>query len=116
MMAGRLRARGVAIALALGAAVVSLLGGVGAVPAAAQPTVLTVPTVTGVSPSFGPPGGGTVVTITGTNFASGATVAFGGNAATPVTFVSSTELQAPSPGGTGKVDVTVTTGGGTSAI
>ena len=89
-MAGRMRARGVAIVLALGAAAVGLLGGVAAVPAAAQPTVLTVPTVSGVSPSSGPPSGGTAVTITGTNFTSTATVNFGANAATGVTFVSST--------------------------
>ena len=115
-MARRLRARGVAIALAVGAAVVGLLGSVAVVPAAAQPTVLTVPTVTGVSPSSGLPAGGTVVTITGTNFTSTATVAFGGTAATGVTFVSPTKLTATSPAGTGTVNITVTTAGGTSAI
>ncbi|WP_197081956.1 IPT/TIG domain-containing protein, partial [Silvibacterium bohemicum] len=35
------------------------------------------PTVSGVSPNNGSTGGGTAVTITGTNFASGATVTFG---------------------------------------
>ena len=42
------------------------------------------PTVAGVSPNSGPTGGGTSVTITGTNFAAGATVTFGGAAATNV--------------------------------
>ena len=39
------------------------------------------PTVTGISPTAGPTGGGTTVTITGTNFVNGATtVAFEGAA------------------------------------
>ena len=37
------------------------------------------PTVTSVSPNSGSAAGGTAVTITGTNFVSGATVAFGGH-------------------------------------
>ena len=42
------------------------------------------PTVTSVSPNNGTTAGGTSVTITGTNFATGATVTFGGTAATNV--------------------------------
>ena len=115
-MAGRLRARSVAIAFAMGAAVVGLLGGVAAAPAAAQVSVLTVPTVTGVSPTSGPVIGGTTVTITGTGFTAGAKVDFGsGNLAPTVQFVNSTTLKATSPAGAaGKVDITVTTTGGTS--
>ena len=64
----------------------------------------------------GPAAGGTTVTITGTNFASPATVTFGGVAATGVQVVSPTQLTAISPAGTGKVDVRVTAPGGTSAI
>src|SRR5262249_38741330 len=37
----------------------------------------TLPTVSNVSPNSGPTTGGTAVTITGTNFATGATVTFG---------------------------------------
>jgi len=74
------------------------------------------PTVTKVSPSSGPAAGGTTVTITGTNFASPATVTFGGVAATGVQVLSPTQLTAISPAGTGKVDVRVTAPGGTSAI
>ena len=76
-----------------------------------------VPTVTGISPTTGPAAGGTSVTITGTGFTSAATVMFGANAGTSVTFVSSTQLTANAPSFTngGTVDVTVTTTGGTSA-
>jgi hypothetical protein len=76
---------------------------------------LAIPAVTKVSPPSGPQGGGTVVTITGTNFASPATVSFGATAATKVTVVSAGKITAASPTGTGTVDVTVTTPGGTSA-
>ena len=53
------------------------------------------PTITGVSPSSGPPG--TQVTITGTNFTSGATVAFGSTNSPSTVFISSTELTASVP-------------------
>ncbi len=43
------------------------------------------PTVTGISPTSGTTAGGTPVTITGTNFQTGATVSLGGTAATGVT-------------------------------
>ncbi len=74
------------------------------------------PTVTALSPAQGPTGGGTVATLTGTNFfASGTTVAFGGVAAASVTVNSATSISATAPAGSGTVDVTVTTVGGTSA-
>ncbi len=73
------------------------------------------PTVTAVSPTAGPPGGGNTVTITGTNFASGARVKFGANAGTSVNVQSATQLTAVAPAGTGTVSVTVTTAGGASA-
>ena len=73
------------------------------------------PTVSSVSPNNGSTAGGTSVTITGTNFASGATVTFGGTAATSVTVVSSTTITATTPAGTaGAVTVTVTNPGGQS--
>jgi hypothetical protein len=75
---------------------------------------IPIPTVTLVSPNFGPESGGTTVTITGTNFICEAIVNFGPNLATDVTIVSMTEITAVSPAGTGTVDVTVTTPGGTS--
>ena len=73
------------------------------------------PTVTSVAPASGSTVGGTAVTITGTNFATGATVTFGGTAATSVVVVSSTSITATTPAGSaGAVTVTVTNPGGQS--
>ena len=77
------------------------------------------PTVTGINPTSGPLTGGTTVTVTGSNFATAAgqtTVQFGAAAATGVNCSSTTSCTATSPAGNGTVDVTVTTGGSTSAI
>jgi uncharacterized repeat protein (TIGR01451 family) len=66
-------------------------------------------TVTNVAPGRGGIAGGTSVTITGTNFASGATVTFGTANAASVTFNNSTSLTAVTPAHVvGPVDVTVT--------
>ena len=74
------------------------------------------PTLTNVSPTSGTTSGGTSVTLTGTNFVSGATVSFGGTAATNVVVVSSTQITCTSPANAaGGVSVTVTTAGGTSS-
>jgi len=54
--------------------------------------LLTPPTVTSVTPNSGPTPGGTAVTISGTNFVAGATVALGGVAATGVTVVNATTI------------------------
>ena len=78
-------------------------------------TYLAAPTVAVISPTAGPLGGGTLVTITGTGFTGATAVDFGTNAATNLTVVSDTSITADSPAGTGTVDVTVTTPGGTSA-
>ncbi len=70
----------------------------------------TVPTVTAISPAVGPTGGGTSVTITGTNFPALSTVTVGGVAATGVTIVNATTITATTPSGSvGAADVTVTT-------
>ncbi|MGH9580547.1 MAG: IPT/TIG domain-containing protein, partial [Terriglobales bacterium] len=67
------------------------------------------PVISGVSPSAGGQTGGTAVLITGTNFQSGATVAFGGAAATQVSVVSGGQIAAVTPPHTsGPVNVTVT--------
>jgi hypothetical protein len=50
--------------------------------------------VTAINPNFGPIAGGTLVTITGTNFQLGATLVIGGVAATGVTVVNSTTITA----------------------
>jgi hypothetical protein len=71
-------------------------------------TYATGPSVTTISPSSGPPEGGTAVTITGTGFAAGDTVAFGGVAATNVTVVSATTITATTPAGTDAITAAVT--------
>jgi hypothetical protein len=73
------------------------------------------PTVTGVSPKYGPPGGGTAVTITGTNFTGATAVDFGTAAVSSFTVVSDTSITTRAPAGTGSVDVTVTNLDGQSA-
>jgi hypothetical protein len=90
-------------------------GGTSAAVSADQFTyVLPLPTVASVSPNNGPPGGGTSVTITGTNFTGVTAVTFGTTAASSFTVNSATSITATSPAGSGTVDVTVTTAAGTS--
>ncbi len=80
-------------------------------------TYAVVPAVTSVSPNSGPVAGGTAVTITGTNFAAGATVTFGTAAATNVVVVSSTSITATTPAGSaGAVTVKVTVGGQSGSL
>ena len=75
------------------------------------------PTVTSVSPNNGSTTGGTAVTITGTNFAAGATVTFGGTAATNVVVVNSTTITATTPAhAAGAVTVTVTVNGQSGSL
>jgi large repetitive protein len=74
------------------------------------------PTVTAISPTSGSTAGGTVVTLTGTNFTGATAVSFGGSAATSFTVNSATSITATAPAGAaGTVNITVTTPGGTSA-
>jgi large repetitive protein len=78
---------------------------------------MTLPTVTAVSPTGGPPVGGTLITITGTNFTLNTTsVTMGGTVATNVTVTSSTTLTANTPPGTlGSADIVVHTPAGDCA-
>ena len=55
------------------------------------------PTITSVTPSFGPLAGNTLVTIRGANFQSGTVVTIGGLPATSITFVNSQTLTASTP-------------------
>jgi IPT/TIG domain len=67
------------------------------------------PNPTAITPTSGSTNGGTSVTITGTGFASGAIVTFGGTAATGVSVGSSTSITATTPANNaGAVDVVVT--------
>jgi len=71
------------------------------------------PTITSVVLNSGPSGGGQLCTITGTNFNSDATVSFGGNLATNVVVISSTEITCVTPVHfPGTVDVKVTEAAG----
>ncbi len=72
------------------------------------------PVVAGISPDSGTTAGGTSVTITGDNLSGATEVSFGGTAGT-ITADSSTQVTATSPAGSGTVNITVTTPGGTSA-
>jgi len=94
---------------------VTTAGGTSVTAAANQFTYLPAPTVTSVSPNFGPQAGGTSVVITGTNLSGATAVLFGATTASHVVN-SATQITAISPAGTGTVDVRVTTTGGTSAI
>jgi hypothetical protein len=76
----------------------------------------TTPTVTGISPSTGPTGGGTSVAISGTNFAGAMQVSFGSTSASSFVINSATSITATAPAQVaGTVDVTVTTALGISA-
>ena len=66
------------------------------------------PILTSVSPAVGPTNGGTMVTLSGANFLSGATVNFGNAAALNVVVVNSNTITATTPAGLGAVNVTVT--------
>lgn len=74
---------------------------------------LSSPVVTSVTPISGPAAGGTVVTIVGSGFLSGATVSFGGAFAPSVTVSGPTQLLATTPPGiTGAVSVLIANPGG----
>ena len=73
----------------------------------------TRPTVTSIWPTWGPVG--TRVQINGTGFTSTASVRFGRNTSTQVTFTSTSQLTAVAPTGFGSVDVLVNSTGLTSS-
>ncbi len=76
---------------------------------------LNTPALTSVNPQSGPLSGGNTVTLTGTSLAGTTGVTFGATPATSFTAVSATEITAVAPpGAAGPVQVTATTGGGTS--
>jgi hypothetical protein len=80
------------------------------------PPASAAPTLTSVAPNSGPPIGGTLLTLTGTNFVAGALVAIGGVPATSVQVVSATLATAIAPAGAvGTRTVTFTNADGKSA-
>jgi len=73
------------------------------------------PTLSALSPTSGPTAGGTLVTLTGSNFTGASAVSFGATPAATFTVVSSTQITAVSPAqAAGPVNVRVTTTAGTS--
>lgn len=76
------------------------------------------PVVTGVSPSSGSTLGGTSVTLAGSRFTNVSGVFFGGTAAGSFRVISAQQIQATSPAVSqaGLVDITVSTGAGSSPI
>ena len=94
----------------------STVGGTSATSSGDRFTYAQAPTTASITPTTGPSAGGTQITLTGTHLSAASTVKFGNQSATGVSVVSDTQLTAISPPGTGTVDLTVTTPGGTSAI
>ncbi len=91
-------------------------GGTSAVVPADKFTYLG-PTVSAIRPASGPSGGNTKVTVTGTHLNGATQVLFGTAAGTRVTVnAGGTSLTVYSPAGSGTVDLTVTTPGGTSPL
>lgn len=78
--------------------------------------VVPPPSIAAVAPTSGPEAGGTVVSITGAGFASGATVSFGTAAATAVNVTGAGALTATAPArSAGSVDVVVANPDGQTA-
>ena len=79
-------------------------------------TYVAPPTVSAISPNTGPTTGGTLVTLTGTNFTGATGVTIGGTAATSITVISATSITATTPAhSAGTASVLVTTSGGTNS-
>ncbi len=75
------------------------------------------PSITSVTPGFGPSIGGTTIVVTGTDFRPPISVDFGGVAATSVSLLSTTQLTAVTPpGAPGPASVSVTTPWGTGTV
>ncbi|WP_137967033.1 IPT/TIG domain-containing protein [Streptomyces antimycoticus] len=73
-----------------------------------------VPTLTGAAPALGPVSGDNIVTLTGTNLLGATAVRFGSTPALSFTVVSATQISAVAPPGSGTVQITAATPGGTS--
>lgn len=82
---------------------------------AGQFTYVAGPTVTGLNQTSGPAAGGNDIVIYGTNLTGTSAVMFGNARAIAFTVMSDSKISATVPAGTGTVDITVTTPGGTSA-
>jgi hypothetical protein len=84
-------------------------------PGTTPPAVQAVPVVTAIEPNVISADGGTVVTVTGTDFVSVLNVTFGGKTALAMTLDSDTSVTATAPPGTpGSAAIAVVTSAGTS--
>jgi hypothetical protein len=92
--------------------VAQLCAAVAGVGATGATTLPAAPEVSGLSVGDAAPG--TTETISGSGFAAGAAVTFGGVAASAVTFIDASTLRATVPPGTGVVTVRVATAAGTT--
>jgi hypothetical protein len=109
-MMGQIRRSLVGVFAALWCALVAACGS----PSAPTPIG---PRVTGITPTQGTTFGGTNVTISGTNFAAGATVSIGGVPATDVALQSATAITATTPPhAAGSADVIVTVNGRSGSL
>jgi formylglycine-generating enzyme required for sulfatase activity len=80
-------------------------------------TVAVAPSLAAVAPSTGPTGGGTTITLTGSNLTGTVSVSIGGAFATSVSVVDDTTVTAVTPGGpAGAYPVTITAPGGTATL
>ncbi|MEU5853547.1 IPT/TIG domain-containing protein [Saccharopolyspora shandongensis] len=77
-------------------------------------TFVAAPVITSLTPVQGPQAGGNSVVIQGSGLTGASSVTFGSTPATSFTVNSDNTLTAVAPAGTGNVQVTVTTPGGTS--
>jgi len=97
------------------AVAVTTPGGISPASGADQFIYVPMPTVTSIAPALGPATGGTQVTILGSNLSRVTAVSFGSTPSATVSVGSDTQLSAIAPAGTGAVDITVGSPGGTSA-
>lgn len=101
----------IAPALAAGTVAVAVTTPGGTASLAAAYTATSTPAITGVSPSQGGTGGGTTLTLTGSNLGGTTSVTVGGVAATAVTVVNATQVTCVTPArAAGTVDVVASNG------
>jgi len=112
-----MKIRGILAGFALAGLTLTACGGSETPAGPTDPPVVVGPTVLSITPASGSTSGGTPVTISGANFAAGATVVIGGVAATNVSVVGSTSIQATTGArAAGAAEVTVTVDGRSSTL
>ena len=95
---------------------ITTAGGISVINSSDRFSYAALPVVTAVMAEQGPSVGGSSVIILGDNLGGATGVAFGATPASSFKIVSANLISAVSPAGTGTVDITVTTAGGTSVM